>query len=224
MGSPPRQTGYNVPASQGFAWRVVLGTLLLTGAVLVILPISQVLSGDPRDQTRIVQVDAVIPPPDPPPPDPPPPPEEEPPQETPELEQPPPMMDISMIESMLNPTAGGFAAGGFDFSRMDAQAEVEEALIFSIRDLDRTPRIVRGGNITWPPEVQREGVVGRPRVVVRINPDGFVSVIDILDSPHPAVTEAIRRQMPTWRYESPTRDGEAVTAQYIQPFEINFRQ
>lgn len=114
-------------------------------------------------------------------------------------------------------------AAGLDFSSFSMESSVAEAIVYSLRDLDRPPRALRFG-LNWPPEVRTSGVRGTVRVRVRINESGLVSVTDIQNSPSPLVTETLRQQVPEWRYESPTKDGEPVTAEYWQPIEIDFSQ
>lgn len=216
-----RRVGFVVRKERNFLIRVIFGTIIMTLLVLAILPFTQALSGDPRDRTfRSVDV-ANIPPPEPPPPEPPPPPEEEEPEEQPELDTPPPMLDISMLESMLNPGTGGVVAAGLDLNSFDAAASVQEAIVYSLQDLDRMPRAIKR-SITWPPSVRQSGVKGDVRVTVRINQVGMVEVIDMEGSPSREVTETLRQQIPDWRFEPPTKDGEPVTAEYIQPLEIDF--
>lgn len=72
-----RLVGYQVPRSRNTLMiRVVLATVLMTLAILAVLPFTQALSGDPRDNTIRSINTAKLPPPEPPPPEPPPPPEE----------------------------------------------------------------------------------------------------------------------------------------------------
>lgn len=216
-----RLVGYKVPRSSKYVIRIVFATVIMTLAILAILPFTQALSGDPLDKTLRSVNTWSPPPPEPPPPEPPPPPEEEEQQEAPELEEPPPMLDISMLESMLNPGSGGVMAAGLDLSSFNTEGSVQEAIIYSLRDLDRPPRLIRG-SISWPAEIRRSGVKGSPRVKIQINERGIVSVIDIMDSPSPQVTEVLRQQVPDLLYESPTKDGEPVTAEYWQPIDIDF--
>ncbi len=217
-----RPVGYQLPKSNRYVIRIVLATVLMTFAILAILPFTQVLSGDPRDRTLRSIDTAQVPPPEPPPPEPPPPPEEEKELDAPEPEQAPPMFDISMLESMLNPTAGGALSAVIDFSSFMGADSLNEAIVFSLRDLDRVPRLLTGGTLNFPPEVQRSGVKGRVRVRVRIDERGRVDVRDIQDSPHPGISEVLRRELVRWIYEAPTVNGEPVTAEYWQPFEIDF--
>ncbi len=216
-----RLVGYRVPRSNKFVIRIVFATVLMTLAILAILPFTQALSGDPLDKTLRSVNTWSPPPPEPPPPDPPPPPEEDEPEETPELDEPPPMLDISMLESMLNPGSGGVMAAGLDLASFSTEGSIQEAIVYSLRDLDRAPRLLRG-TITWSPEIRRSGISGTPRVRIRINERGIVSVEDIQDSPSQQVTDTLRQQVPKLLYESPTKDGEPVTAEYDLPIDIDF--
>ncbi|HSH09108.1 MAG TPA: hypothetical protein VK995_01880, partial [Oceanipulchritudo sp.] len=59
----PRLVGYQVPRSNRFVIRVVFATVIMTLAILAILPFTQALSGDPRDRTlRSVDVANLAPP------------------------------------------------------------------------------------------------------------------------------------------------------------------
>jgi hypothetical protein len=219
----PRLVGYTMPRSNRFLIRIVLATVLMTLAILAVLPFTQALSGDPRDRTlRSVDV-ANLPPPEPPPPEPPPPEEEEE-EPPPPPDEVPPMLDISMLESVLNPGTGGVAMAGLNLGAITAVTSLQEAIIFSISELDRPPRLLRGGQLNYPIDVQKEGMKGRVRVQVRIGPTGSASVIEVFDSPDLRITQFLRAEIPKWVYESPLKDGEAVTAEYIQPVEFDFSQ
>ena len=112
-------------------------------------------------------------------------------------------------------------AAGLDLSSFNMEGSVQEAIVYSLRDLDRPPRALKAG-LQWPPEVQRSGVKGLVRVRLQIDERGVVSVIDIRDTPSQQVTDTLRQQVPKWRYETPTVDGEPVVAEYWQPIEIDF--
>lgn len=217
-----RPVGYQLQRSNRYVFRIALGTVATTLAIFAVLPFTQALSSDPRDRViRSIDV-AKLPPPEPPPPEPPPPEQEEE-IEPPPSDEPPPMLDISMLESMLNPGTGGAALASLDLSGFStAGSSIEEALVFSLRDLDRTPRLRSGGNLQFPPEVQRSGIVGRVRARIQISPKGTTQVMEIADSPHPMITEVLRREIVKWIYDPPTVNGEPVTAEYWQPFDIDF--
>lgn len=209
--------GYQMPQQRNtLVLRVVLATLIMTLAILAVLPFTQVLSGDPRDNT-IRSVDtAKLPPPEPPPPEPPPPPEEEEQEETPDLEEPPPMLDLSQLESALNPGLGGAATAAFDldaFSQgIDAGSEMQ---IFDVADLDQTPRLVHRVVPEYPQELLAEGVTGSVTLQIIIDTDGSVIVDEVLGwEGDRDFVQPTRIALSQCRYEVPKKDGEPVRAQY----------
>ena len=201
-------------------------TVLMTIAILAVLPISRALSRDNKPR-KIVEVGtAGLPPPEPPPPEPPPPPEEEREEEKPKLDTPPPMRSLSMLESMLNPGMGGVGVGGLDFSDVNVGSTVQEAIIFSLRDLDRRPRRLSGN----PQDIinnlpvrfrQEAGFSFDVRIEVLVDPRGYMSVVAVRGDAVPEVVDVVRRVIGAWRYEPPMVDGEAVTVGYIIPFEYS---
>ena len=156
-----RLIGYQVPRSNKYVIRIVFATVLMTLAILAILPFTQALSGDPRDKTLRSVNTANLPPPEPPPPEPPPPPEEEEQEETPELDEPPPMLDLSQLESALNPGLGGAATASFDLnafsSAIDAGGELD---IFDVIELDRVPRRIHTVMPEYPVDLVMRRVTG----------------------------------------------------------------
>lgn len=226
MPGSPRQTptsGFQVPRTGGFSTRLVVGTAFLTLLVLTVLPISQVISGDPRDTHRILAIEAVLPPPEPPPPEPPPPPEEERQEEVRDLEMPPPPISLSQLEASLNPGMGGAGIAGVDFDAFgmgpDAASDMQ---IFSLRDLDERPRRLTTVTPQFPPEFGVNGWVGEVRARILIDEQGNVSVMEIISSTHREAVQPVRQALARWRFEPPRRDGQAVRASYIQPIPYDF--
>lgn len=224
-GDRNKLVGYQMPPQRNtLVLRVVLATLVMTLAILAVLPFTQVLSGDPRDNT-IRSVDtAKLPPPEPPPPEPPPPPEEEEQEETPELEEPPPMLDLSQLESALNPGLGGAATAAFDldaFSQgIDAGSEMQ---IFDVMELDRTPRLVNRVLPQYPTELRKRGVEGSVSLQIIIDTEGNVTVDRVLDwEGSRDFIQPTRLALSRCRYEVPTKDGQPVRARYrvTIPFQI----
>ena len=212
-----RLVGYQVPKARStFVLRVVLATVLATLAILAVLPITQAISGDPRDDT-IRSVDtARIPPPEPPPPEPPPPPEEEEKQEQPELEEPPPMLDLSQLESALNPGLGGAATAAFDLDAFSEGMNAGSDLgIFDVMELDRTPRLVHRVVPKYPRELAAEEVTGSVTLQIIIDTDGEVTVDRVLDwEGDRGFIQPTRIALSKCRYEVPTKDGQPVRARY----------
>ena len=219
-----RPVGYQVRKSNRFVIRIVIATIIMTLAILAILPFTQALSGDPRDRTlRSVNV-ANLPPPEPPPPEPPPPPEEEEEEETPELEEPPQMLDLSQLESALNPGLGGAATAAFDLDAFTASIDASGDLqIFDVIELDRTPRLVKRVMPEYPPELQARGVEGAVSLVIIIDQQGNVTVESVADwSGDRGFIQPTRIALSKCRFEPPTKDGQPVRARYkiTIPFQL----
>lgn len=219
-----RLVGYRIPKSNRYVIRIVIATILMTLAILAILPFTQALSGDPRDRTlRSVDV-ANLPPPEPPPPEPPPPEEEEEPEETPELEEPPPMLDLSQLESALNPGLGGAATAAFDLDAFSSAINTgDELQIFDVIELDRTPRIVKRVMPEYPQDLLLNGVTGSVSLVIIIDQQGEVTVESVADwSGSRDFIQPTRIALSKCRFEVPTKDGQPVRARYkiTIPFQI----
>lgn len=219
-----RPVGYQVHKSNKYVIRIVFATVLMTLAILAILPFTQALSGDPRDKTlRSVNV-ANLPPPEPPPPEPPPPPEEEEEEQTPELDEPPPMLDLSQLESALNPGLGGAATAAFDLdafsAAIDAGGELE---IFDVIDLDRPPRLIKRVMPEYPVELLTRGIEGSVTLVLIIDQEGAVTVESVADwKGDRDFIRPTRIALSRCRFEPPTKDGQPVRARYkiTIPFQL----
>lgn len=220
----PKLVGYRVPKSNQYLIRIVLATVIMTLAILAILPFTQALSGDPRDRT-IRSIDtANIPPPEPPPPEPPPPEEEEPEPDVRDLDTTPPPLSLAQLESALNPGIGEGLMGGVGLDMFGIAPDVgSEMQIFELSDLDRRPRRLAAVAPQFPPEFQIQGLAGEVRVRILIDEQGNVSVLDVISATHREAIQPVRQALARWRFEPPQRQGEAVRAAYIQPFSYNFR-
>jgi protein TonB len=188
----------------------------MTLAILAILPFTQALSGDPRDKTLRSVNTANLPPPEPPPPEPPPPPEEEEEEDTPELEEPPQMLDLSQLESALNPGLGGAATASFDLDSFSASISAsDEMLIFDVVDLDRMPRLRKRVMPTYPVDLQTKGITGSVTLILIIDPQGKVSVEKVADwKGDRGFIQPTRIALSRCLYEPPTKDGKPVAARY----------
>jgi outer membrane biosynthesis protein TonB len=219
---PPR---FRPPKRKQLWVRIIIGTLAMSAAVILILPFTQALTAGNKERNIFQVQTANIPPPEPPPPEPPPPPEEEEPEEQPELDEPPPMMDISALESSLNPSMGGVGVGGIDFGNMEGKSTVEEAIFFSLRDLDRSPELIRGNPQeilrAIPQEFRTRSIDVELRFRIEIGPNGRLRVLGIEGAPSDKFGDAVRQVIEDWQYTSPTVDGEPVSVRYILPIPIS---
>lgn len=74
---------------------------------------------------------------------------------------------------------------------------------------------------TYPASLRDAGVQGTVKVAGRVNPDGFVSDVRILESPHPELAEIVTRYMTTMRYEPTKVQGTAMSTELV--LTIDFR-
>jgi protein TonB len=211
-----RLIGYQVPRSNRYVIRIVFATVLMTLAILAILPFTQALSGDPRDRTLRSVNTANLPPPEPPPPEPPPPPEEEEQEETPELDEPPPMLDLSQLESALNPGLGGAATASFDLNAFSAAIDASGELdIFDVIELDRVPRRVHTAMPEYPVDLLMRRVTGEVTLTIIIDQKGAVTVENVINwKGDRGFIQPTRIALSKCRYETPTKDGKPVRARY----------
>ncbi|MEX0331916.1 MAG: energy transducer TonB [Puniceicoccaceae bacterium] len=213
-----RLVGYKVPRSNKYVIRIVIATIIMTLAILAILPFTQALSGDPRDRNlRSVDV-ANLPPPEPPPPEPPPPPEEEEEEEIEDFEEPPPPLDLSQLEAALNPGTGNAMAGAFGFGGFAVRPDsLSEMQIFEIKDLDSRPKRLKAVAPVYPMELQRAGIEGTVRVRILIDQAGSVRVLEFVDVVDRRFIEPVTDAVERWQFEAPMKDGKPVQAAYILP-------
>lgn len=223
MASNTGREGFHKPAGRPLVIRMVLATVIMTLAVIFILPFTQFLQTDPRDLHRVRTVDVAPPPPPPPPPDPPPPEEEQQEPDVEDLSTPPPPISLSQLEAALNPGIGGALGQAVDLGAFgvapDASAEIQ---IFELGDLDRRPQRLRAVTPRFPPEFSVRGYQGIIRVRIMIDEEGDVTVMEVVESTHREAVQPVRQALSQWQFEPPVRDGRPVRATYIQPIPYDF--
>jgi protein TonB len=202
--------------------RSVVVTLVITCALFVLLPFTQLIANLGKQKKDLVTVDVTIPPPPPPPPDPPVE-EEENEEPPPEMEKPVEQLSLSQMDLALNlgvgdAMSGAFAFGGFD-SAPDAVSELD---IFDVSDLDRAPSRLKTVPPAYPPELRRARITGEVVLLLLIDQNGRVTVEDVISSTAREFERAAIMAAEQCIFESPTKDGKAVKARYRMkvPFRI----
>ncbi len=220
------QEGYKIPRQRKISLvRVVFFTAFSTILLFGILPISQFLSVDPREDLQLRSVDIQIDPPPPPPPEPPPPEPEEQEQQVEDIQQPPQQLTLSQLETALNPGIGDALAGAFTLDTFSITGNISQEIeMFSISDLDRPPRRLRGGisENDFPLNFRTRNVKGIVRLTVMIDEQGNVTVLDVVEATHDEAVQPVRQAVSRWQFEPPTKDGKPVRAKYIQPLPYDF--
>ena len=202
------------------------GSMALLGVVglFVMLPFTQYLAGLNRKDATVRTVDIAPPPPQFTPPEPPPPQEEPPQEEPPEMDQPPPQLSLSQLNMAINVGFGVALAGDFSLGGMSVSAsETQEAMMeFEISDLDKKPNMIRRPPIVFTPEMRRERKEGKVTMVGVINPDGSVSIREVIETIDASYTTFFRKYFESIKYEVPTVNGQPVTARVTFPIPVEW--
>lgn len=189
--------------------------------LFLLLPITQMISGDPSDGPTKVDM-AVLPPPpafdeiNPPPP---PEPEEE---EVEELEKETPPMSLDMLELSMSADLSGMMGGDFVLPTIDAGQSLDD-IIFEISDVDRRPEATVRIAPNIPEVIRKNKIDGRVVVEFVVRADGNVTNIRITETPHPALEGPVIRAIERWKFNPGEKDGEAVNVRVRQaiPIKIN---
>ncbi len=126
------------------------------------------------------------------------------------------MLDLSQLESALNPGLGGAATASFDLDSFSASISAsDEMLIFDVVDLDRTPRMKKRVLPQYPAELAAKGVTGSVTLILIIDPQGKVTVEKVADwKGDRGFIQPTRVALSRCTFDSPTKDGKPVSARY----------
>ncbi len=212
---------YRAPRFEGRVIVSLLLTVLAVVAIFGLLPLTQLLEGQPSDQIMLAPLDVAPPPP-------PEPPETEEPEEPERVDKapeppapPPPPLDLRQIELALNPGIGSaevsFGFGGFDV----AQDMISSMDLFDVADLDELPRPRRIARVQVPMQMKRDRVGGTVKFQIIIGADGRVEAIEkVVESTHRALIEPSRAALLQYVFTPPKKNGQPVRARYIFPVEV----
>lgn len=210
--TPPRRNANPV-------WPI-LGALLLTLAVFLVLPLTQMVSSRAQRQLMLSKVDAVQieAPPDSPEPPPPPPPEETQEPPPPQLSDAPPPMQLN-IDLDIAVGSGGALAGFGVIGGADAGGTLLDT--FDVADLEKAPEVISSVPPQYPAELRKARVAGAVTLVFVLDEAGGVQDLRVENSTRaeferPAL-DAVRR----WKFKPGMKDGEAVRTYMRLP--IRFR-
>ena len=212
------------PPEIGGGWlRTVIGAVLLTASVFLVLPLTQMLSADRTDSVIIEAKTAVLPPP------PPPPIVEEEPEEEPEEEEPEPAPELDLADKEMSfevpsldigvGTGGALGEGLANF--VDAAAQMDQAEVFELSDLDSKPVLVGPIRPRHPAGLLKQKVSGSVVLLFVVNDQGRVEEPRVENSSRPEfekpALEAVRR----WKFRPGKREGAAVSVYVRQQIQFN---
>jgi protein TonB len=211
---------YEPPSTQTNLPLVFLGATLITLAVFLVLPLTQMISSGVQKQYDLSQVDTAAPPPPPPsaevePPPPPETPDEPPP---PELSEIPKQLSLSDLDLDLGMGGGGFLGGGA--IGVD-QVGLEEVAIFDMADLDQRPQAIARVEPRHPRELLKAKIEGYVVLLFVIDEEGRVMDPRVETSSHPEFETAALKALTRWRFKPGTVDGKQVRTFVRQ--KIDFR-
>lgn len=204
---PPRlNSGPSLPLLSG---------ILMAGAILLIIPLSQIVGSfftpdiTPIDDVTILPpvFEEIIQPPK----------IEE---KALEIKPVPTPVDAPMIHpDHFLPSVGGIA---IPMTGIDIGNTLVE-FPFEIDDLDEAPKLLTRPNIVYPPELRTTRQQGRVVVVMVVRADGTVGDVQVESSSHSLFTESVQRGLRQARYQPGMKDGKAVNTRVRQefPFKLN---
>ncbi len=211
---------YTPPSKTSGPFWPILGALLLTLAVFLVLPLTQMVSSRAQRQLMLSKVEAVQmeAPPDTPEPPPPPPPEEPKEPPPPQLSEAPPPMQLN-IDLDIAVGSGGALTGFGVIGGADAGSSLMDT--FDVADLEKAPEVISSVPPQYPAELRKAKVPGAVTLVFVLDETGRVQDLRVENSTRaeferPAL-DAVRR----WRFKPGMKDGEAVRTYMRLP--IRFR-
>lgn len=204
-----------------YLW-VFFGTIILTLAFFIVLPLMQTISKPPTEDLFLSDVDlAHI---EPPPPstiqeEPEPEPELE--EQTPELIEQAASIDLSQLELALNPGFSEGWMGGGDFAvKLDtivsSSKDGNTNTIFSLAELDQEPRVIYQPSPSFTSQLRRKAP-GHVKIIFIVDENGRVmeprvrsSTDSIFEKP---ALDAVKR----WKFEPGKRSGKPVRFRMLAP-------
>ncbi len=191
---------------------VVISAVVLTLVCFLILPLMQTLAKPPNSDLIVRSVDtARLEAPEPPPeieqqkePQP----EDKP----PELTENAPPLDLSQLEVALNPGFGeGFLSGDFAVKLNTVASGNQQTAdaLFSIADLDQTPRVVYQPAPILSKEL-RQKTPGRVYIVFVVDQQGRVENPVVQNSSDPVFEKPAVAAVKQWKFEPGKRNGKPV--------------
>jgi len=212
---------YTPPASHSGPVAPILGALLLTMAVFLVLPLTQIVSSGTQRQLMLSKVDAIqmeVPPEESEPP-PPPPPEEKPEPPPPQLSDAPPPMQLS-IDLDIAVGSGGALAGFGALVGADAGGSLLEA--FDAADLEKRPEVVSSVPPQYPPELRKAKIEGAVTLVFVLDESGRVEDPRVEQSSRPEFEKPALEAVRKWKFRPGLKDGQPVRTYMKLPIRFRF--
>ena len=176
--------------------RSVVTGFIFMAAVLLALPISQLITEfSTRDRTEVDSVEYKPPPviEQPPPQD-----QDQEEEEIEEIQQDREPPTLEQLELSMSADLSGFASSDFTVPTIDVGGQLDE-IIYELGDLTQPPRPVSRPSPTYPPELRRAGISGTVKLIFAVRADGTTGNISVESSDNPAFEEPAIRAVRKWR-------------------------
>jgi protein TonB len=210
------------PPEIGGGWmRAVFGAILLTASVFLVLPLTQMLSAGRVDKVLTGLETATLEPPPPPPVV-----EEEEPEPEPEPE-PVPELDLAANDMSFEiPSLDiGMGTGGALNDRLasfvGAAAQMDQAEVFELSDLDSKPMLVGPVRPKHPPSLLKQKVSGSVVLLFVVNDQGRVEEARVENSSRPEFEKPALDAVRRWKFKPGQREGGAVSVYVRQQIQFN---
>lgn len=214
---------YTPPPDRSGTLGPILGAALLTLAVFLVLPLTQMVSSGLQKNLLLTKVDTakLEAPPDAseePPPPPPPEKAEEPPP--PDLTSETPPLNLSVDLDVVVGSGGALAGYG----RAETAAESASLLdTFNVADLEKQPELIASVAPKYPSELRKAKVEGNVTILFVLDENGRVEDARIDKSSRPEFEEPALEAVRKWKFKPGLKDGEPVRTYMKLPikFSIN---
>ncbi|NDV61291.1 energy transducer TonB [Puniceicoccales bacterium CK1056] len=201
--------------------RSFLVGFLFMAAVLLALPISQLITEFSSGNRTEINVIDYKPPPvmeEQQPPD-----DDQEEEEIEEIEQNREPPTLEQLELSMSADLSGFTSSDFTVPTINIGDQLSD-IIYELEDLTRAPRPISQRAPTYPPELRRAGISGTVVLMFIVRDDGSTSNISVERSDNPAFEEPAVRAVRKWRFEPGEKDGKAVNTRVRIPIPFKFNR
>ena len=201
--------------------RSLLTGFVFMAAVLLALPISQLITefgGRDRAEVDVVEMKPPTMMDQPPPPE-----EEDQDEDIEEIEQNREPPTLEQLELSMSADLSGIASSDFTVPTINVGDQLDD-IIYELSDLTQPPRQISRPSPTYPPELRRAGISGTVVLQFAVRSDGTTSKITVERSDNPAFEEPAIRAVRKWRFEPGEKDGKAVNVWVRLPIPFKFNR
>ncbi len=211
---------FSPPPSHAAPFWTYGGALLITLAVFLALPLTQMISGGNKKALELTRMEASMPPPPPPPLEtPPPPPEPEQSEPEPDLQQETQQLSLSDLDLDFGAGGGGVLGGGLGAFGND-EAGMNDLAIFDIADLDKGPQVIAAIS---PRTAGLPKISGTVVVLFIVNENGQAVDARIESAHHREFEKATLDAVKRWKFRPGMKDGAPVSSYVRQAIPFQFK-